>query len=59
MRDIVAEHTDVTPRGRINPKTSTGRFAGATGVPFPSGKTTGNGFTYQAEIAGEICLADK
>jgi hypothetical protein len=48
-----------TVLGRIDPDTSTGRFAGATGVLFPSGKTTGNGFTYQAEIAGEICLADK
>jgi hypothetical protein len=42
---------------RIDPDTSTGRFAGATGVLFPSGQTIGNGLTYQAEISGELCLA--
>lgn len=46
-----------TVLGRINPDTSTGRFGGATGVLFFSGKTIGNGFTYQAGITGEICLA--
>ncbi len=45
--------------GEINPDTSTGRFAGATGVIFFSGKTIGNLATgpYEARITGEICLA--
>lgn len=43
--------------GRINPNTSTGRFAGATGVLFTSGKTTDGGATFQSRITGEICLA--
>lgn len=43
--------------GRINPSTSTGRFAGATGVLFTSGKTTDGGATFQSIITGEICLA--
>ncbi len=45
-----------TLMGRINPQTSTGQFAGVTGTFFANGKTTGNGFTYPAEIAGEICF---
>lgn len=43
---------------RINPDTSTGRFAGATGVLYFGGKTIGDGFTYQADITGEVCLAN-
>ncbi|MGH9961836.1 MAG: hypothetical protein ACREBC_32685, partial [Pyrinomonadaceae bacterium] len=46
-----------TTIGRINPTTSTGRFAGATGVLFTSGKTTDGGETFQSRITGEICLA--
>jgi hypothetical protein len=44
--------------GRIDPKTSTGRFAGATGHLFISGKTIGVAipFTYPADIIGEICF---
>jgi hypothetical protein len=45
--------------GRINPTTSTGRFAGATGVLYFAGKTTSfNPFTVEAEITGEICFAN-
>jgi hypothetical protein len=45
--------------GSINPNTSTGTFAGATGVLFFTGKTIGtlDVGPYQAEIAGEICFA--
>lgn len=45
--------------GNINPVTSTGRFAGATGVIFFTGKTTGTPDVgpYEAEITGEICFA--
>jgi hypothetical protein len=43
----------------INPNTSTGRFAGATGALFAGGKTIGNGFTYAAEINGEVCFANE
>lgn len=42
---------------RINPNTSTGRFAGATGVLITSGKSTDGGATFQSEITGEICFA--
>jgi len=47
--------------GNINPNTSTGRFAGATGVIFFSGKTIGNVDTgpFEAEITGEICFANE
>jgi hypothetical protein len=44
---------------RINPNTSTGRFAGATGALFAGGKTIGNGLTYAAEINGEVCFANE
>jgi hypothetical protein len=46
--------------GRIDPKTSTGRFAGATGHLFINGKTIGVAipFTYPADITGEICFAN-
>lgn len=44
--------------GRINPTTSTGRFAGATGVLYFAGKVTSfSPFTVQSEITGEICYA--
>jgi hypothetical protein len=42
---------------RVDPANSTGKFAGATGALFIGGKTIGNGSTYDAEIAGEICMA--
>jgi len=47
--------------GNINPNTSTGRFAGATGVIFFSGKTIGNIDTgpFKAQITGEICFANE
>jgi hypothetical protein len=43
---------------RIDPNTSTGIFAGATGVLYINGKTTDAGATFQAEISGDICFAD-
>ena len=43
---------------RIDPNTSTGGFAGATGVLYINGKTTDGGMTFQAEITGEICFAN-
>lgn len=46
-----------TEIARIDPNASTGRFAGATGVLFTSGKTTDGGATFQSRITGEICLA--
>ena len=48
-----------TEFGNINPDTSTGRFAGATGVIFFTGKTIGSLETgpYKAEITGEVCFA--
>ena len=47
--------------GRIDPNTSTGRFAGATGHLFISGKTIGVAvpFTYPADIIGELCFANR
>lgn len=47
-----------TAIARIDPNTSTGNFAGATGVLYINGKTTDGGATFQAEITGEICYAD-
>jgi hypothetical protein len=45
--------------GNIDPNTSTGRFAGATGLLFVSGKAVGNNpFTVKFDISGEICLAN-
>jgi hypothetical protein len=46
--------------GSIDPNASTGRFAGATGVLFESGKTVSFGppFTIKLDITGEICLAN-
>lgn len=46
-----------TEIARIDPNASTGRFAGATGVLFTSGKTADGGATFQSKIIGEICLA--
>jgi len=43
---------------RIDPNASTGNFAGATGVLYINGRTTDGGATFQAEITGEICLAN-
>ena len=43
---------------RIDPNTSTGDFAGATGVLYINGKTPDGGATIQAEITGEICFAN-
>ncbi len=46
-----------TEIARIDPNASSGRFAGATGVLFTSGKTTDGGATFESRITGEICLA--
>jgi hypothetical protein len=50
-----------TVLGRIDPKSSTGRFAGATGVLYINGKTIGTAipFTYPSDITGAICLANQ
>ena len=47
--------------GNINPGTSTGRFAGATGLIFITFKPVGDPSVgpYEAEITGEICLANE
>ena len=47
--------------GYINPATSTGRFAGATGVIFITFRRVGEPSieTYEAEITGEICFANE
>jgi len=47
-----------TAIGHINPDTSTGRFAGATGVLYFNGRTVGNTtpITYPSDILGKICL---
>ena len=45
--------------GRINPTTSTGTFAGATGVLYIAGKTISfDPVTVQGEVTAEICLAE-
>ena len=48
-----------TAIGYINPKTSTGKFAGMTGVLYFNGKTLGTYplAVYIAEITGQICFA--
>ncbi|MDQ3666835.1 MAG: hypothetical protein M3410_09690 [Acidobacteriota bacterium] len=46
-----------TEIARIDPNTSSGRFAGATGVLFTSSKTTDGGATFESRVTGEICLA--
>jgi hypothetical protein len=49
-----------TVLGRIDPNSSTGRFAGATGVLYINGKTVGTAvpISYPSNITGEICLAN-
>jgi hypothetical protein len=49
-----------TEWGNINPTTSTGRFAGATGLIFITFKPIGDPSIgpYEAEFSGEICLAN-
>ena len=47
-----------TAIARVDASTSTGDFAGATGVLYLTGKTTDGGATVQAEITGEICFAN-
>jgi hypothetical protein len=45
---------------RINPTTSTGRFAGATGVVYTAAKLTSvSPDTFFEEITGAICFADE
>ena len=48
-----------TEIARIDPNASFGRFAGATGVLFTSGKTTDGGATFRSKISGEVCLAQR
>ena len=43
---------------RSDLNSSTGDFAGATGVLYINGKTPDGGATIQAEITGEICFAN-
>jgi hypothetical protein len=47
-----------TQWGNIDPNTSTGRFAGATGVIYFPGISIGNPSIgpYKSEVVGEICL---
>ncbi len=47
-----------TAIARIDPNTSTGNFAGSTGVLYINGRSTDGGATLQAEITGEICSAN-
>jgi hypothetical protein len=48
-----------TEFGQIDPTTSTGKFAGATGVIFFTGRTVGSADVgpYEAEISAHICFA--
>jgi hypothetical protein len=47
-----------TGLARIDPAASTGRFAGATGYLFLSGRTTSfSPFTVELELSGKICYA--
>ena len=50
---------DFSEFGQINPMTSTGKFAGATGVIFFTGRTVGTPDVgpYEAEISAHICFA--
>ena len=50
-----------TEWGNINSDTSTGRFAGATGVIFFNGRTRGSVDTgpFESDVVGEICFAQK
>lgn len=43
---------------RIDPSASTGDFAGATGALYINGKTSDGGATFEAEITGNICIAN-
>jgi len=47
-----------TAMGHINPETSTGRFAGATGILYFNGSTIGAlpDESYPSEVNGEICF---
>jgi hypothetical protein len=47
-----------TAIARIDPNTSTGDFAGATGVLYINGKTVDGGATFGGEITGQICFAN-
>jgi hypothetical protein len=47
-----------TAIAQIDPLASTGDFAGATGVLYLNGQTNDGGASVQAEITGEICLAN-
>jgi len=47
-----------TVLGRIDPVTSTGRFAGATGTLFSAGRVTSfNPFTTEEDVTADICFA--
>ncbi len=47
-----------TALARIDANTSSGEFAGATGVLYINGKTTDGGATFQGEVTGSMCFAD-
>ncbi len=48
-----------TEFGPIDPNTSTGRFAGATGMIFVTGKSIGDALgPFEEEITGEVCFAN-
>jgi hypothetical protein len=46
---------------QINPSTSTGRFAGATGILYFNGSTIGifPDSSYPSDVLAHICLADR
>jgi hypothetical protein len=50
-----------TALGRISPNTSTGKFAGTTGVLYFNGSTIGSAapFAYPAQVSGQICPASE
>ena len=50
-----------TSMARIDPATSTGRFAGATGVLYFNGSTIGvfPDSSYPSDVLAHICLADR
>jgi hypothetical protein len=47
-----------TAVARINPNTSEGAFAGATGVLYINAKVTDAAGAFRAEITGEVCFAN-
>lgn len=49
----------ITEIARVNPTTSTGRFAGASGVLFLSGTFNFPTATATLDISGKICFADE